>query len=122
MRVIGLVRRTALGQFVKKPRPVPAFVGLPAVPEICPRARCGQMVQVHRAMDPLEPVMWSCPVGHGGVVNTRPLEPAVLPQVEQGICRKCEVNPVPKTKIHGGRHRGTYCQECIDAAKERRDR
>jgi hypothetical protein len=98
----------------KKPELV--FVGTPAVPSVCPRERCGQLVTIHGTADQKAPITWSCPVGHGGVVNSRP-EVRESPQtIPKGICQRCGTAPVPEKRRRGG-FRGGYCDSCVEEGR-----
>ena len=94
-------------------RPALEFIGTEKAPEVCPRERCGQQVTVHGTADPRAPITWSCSVGHGGVVNTRPelrVDPTKIPR---GTCQRCGIWPVPEKRRRGG-FKGAYCDACIE--------
>lgn len=95
----------------------PQFTGIEAVPQACPRERCGQPVAVYFPIDPTAPGTWSCVSGHGGVLNKKPdLERRQVPENKSGMCRRCGVRPVPPKRVRGG-FRGHYCTECIDEGR-----
>ncbi len=93
-------------------RPPLIFVGTEAVPETCPRERCGKPVASHFSADPREPGTWSCTAGHGGVLNARPEVPPEPGEIPKGICRRCHQRPVTAKSGRGG-GRGIFCDPCI---------
>ena len=88
------------------------FVGTPSAPTICPRDRCGAQVQVYWTSDQIAPQTWSCAVGHGGVVNAKPVIRVGASQIPKGICQRCGIAPVPE-KVRRGGFKGVYCTACI---------
>ena len=96
----------------KKTMPVFGFAGTPRAPAMCPRDRCGALVQIHWASDPLAPPTWSCVVGHGGVINDKPVIRVGSNPIPKGTCQRCGLAPVPK-KIRRGGFTGVYCEACI---------
>ena len=97
---------------MKRTTPAFEFVGMPDVPTVCPRERCGAAVQMHWTSDPLAPPTWSCVVGHGGVINTKPVIRVGANQIPKGTCQRCGNAPVPKKTRRGG-FPGVYCEACI---------
>ena len=105
---------------LRKPRPKiePVFVGLAVPPLLCPRERCGQPVRYHTATE--EPLAWSCPAGHGGVINTMPVDPPKPVVYPSGTCQSCG-GKIPDRRRFGG-HKGKYCTECIMARRQQNAR
>lgn len=97
-------------------KPELAFIGTPTAPSACPRERCGQMVTIHSQADPTAPITWSCAVGHGGVVNSRPAVREAPTAIPKGICQRCGSAPVPEKRRRGG-FRGGYCNSCIEEGR-----
>ena len=100
----------------KRTMPIFEFVGLPSAPPVCPRDRCGALVQIHGTSDSMAPPTWSCAVGHGGVINTRPVIRVGATQIPKGICQRCGIAPVPE-KVRRGGFKGVYCEACIKVGR-----